>query len=101
MFLTLCSPRSSKLKSSLSRTWSRTTRLTQIPPGSASASRRGAALQPPPARASVAHHPADADPAGFGERFEAGRDIDAVAVDVVGVDDDVAEIDAHAQLDPP
>jgi len=37
MFLTRCSPASSKAKSSLSRTWSRTTRLTQIPPGSAKA----------------------------------------------------------------
>jgi hypothetical protein len=51
----------------LSRTWSRTTRLTQIPPGSAKASRRG--------------------------------DIDAVAVNVLLVDDDVAEIDADAELD--
>ena len=40
MFLTCCSPVSSKVNSSLSRTWSRTTRLTQIPPGSASASKR-------------------------------------------------------------
>src|SRR6202040_3639292 len=42
MFLTRCSPASSNAKSSLSRTWSRTTRLTQIPPGSAKASSRAA-----------------------------------------------------------
>ena len=68
MFLTCCSPKSSKAKSSLSRTWSRTTRLMQIPPGSA-------------------------------KRFEPRGDIDAVAVDVVLVDEDVAEIDADAKLD--
>src|SRR5580692_11527423 len=48
MFLTRCSPASSKPKSSLSRTWSRTTRLTQIPPGSAKASSRAATLTPSP-----------------------------------------------------
>src|SRR5215468_6839467 len=48
MFLTCCSPISSKAKSSLSRIWSRTTRLTQIPPGSASASKRAAMFTPSP-----------------------------------------------------
>ena len=48
MFLTCCSPLSSKAKPSLSRTWSRTTRLTQIPPGVAKASRRAATLTPSP-----------------------------------------------------
>ena len=48
MFLTCCSPMSSKAKSSLSRTWSRTTRLTQIPPGSAKASSRAATFTPSP-----------------------------------------------------
>ena len=33
----------------------------------------------------------DADAAGLGERLQACRDVDAVAVDVVAVDDDVAE----------
>src|SRR5215472_4143538 len=42
MFLTCCSPRSSKEQSSLSRIWSRTTREMQIPLGSASASSRAA-----------------------------------------------------------
>src|SRR6266446_4510810 len=68
MFLTCCSPKSSKPNSTLSRTWSRTTRLTQIPPGSAKC-------------------------------FEPCGDIDAVAVNVVLVNDDVAEIDADAELD--
>ena len=48
MFLTCCSPRSSNAKASLSRTWSRTTRLTQMPPGSARVSRRAAMLTPSP-----------------------------------------------------
>jgi len=48
MFLTCCSPISSKEKASLSRTWSRTTRLTQIPPGSANPSSRAATLTPSP-----------------------------------------------------
>ena len=48
MFLTCCSPRSSKAKATLSRTWSRTTRLTQIPPGSASPSSRAATFTPSP-----------------------------------------------------
>jgi hypothetical protein len=47
----------------------------------------------------VAHDSADADPAGLGQGFEACRDIDAVAVDVAPVPDDVAEIDAHAEPD--
>src|SRR5438105_4092037 len=41
----------------------------------------------------------DADAAGRGETFEACRDIDAVAIDVVRRHDDVAEIDADAELD--
>src|SRR6267143_1677184 len=69
MFLTCCSPLSSKPKSSLSRTWSRTTRL--------------------------------ADPARLGQGFEPCGDIDAVAVDVAPVFDDIAEIDTDAELDPP
>src|SRR5215470_5492134 len=48
MFLTWCSPMSSNEKCSLSRTSSRTMRLTQIPPGSARASRRAAMLTPSP-----------------------------------------------------
>ena len=43
----------------------------------------------------------DADAAGLGEAFEAGGDVDAVAEDVVGLDDDVADIDADAEADAP
>jgi hypothetical protein len=47
----------------------------------------------------VAHNLADADPAGLGKGFEPRGDIDAIAVDVARFDDDVAEIDADAELD--
>ena len=40
-----------------------------------------------------------ANTAGFGQRLEAGGDVDAVAIDVVAFDDDVAEIDADPQHD--
>ena len=40
----------------------------------------------------------DADPARFGQRFQAGGDIDAIAEDVAVFNDDVAEIDAHAEF---
>src|SRR6516165_3989461 len=41
----------------------------------------------------------DANAAGRGEALEARGDIDAVAVNVVRRDDDIAEIDADAKLD--
>jgi hypothetical protein len=41
----------------------------------------------------------DEHPAGIGERFDPGSDVDAVAIEVVALDDHVAEIDADAQLD--
>ena len=41
----------------------------------------------------------DADAAGLREPFEARGDVDAVAIDVVRRHDDVAEIDADAELD--
>jgi hypothetical protein len=47
----------------------------------------------------VAHDPADGDPAGLGQRFEASRNIDAVAVDIASVLYDVAEIDPHPKFD--
>src|SRR5258708_9257650 len=47
----------------------------------------------------VAHGARDADPAGFGERFQASCDIDAVAEDVVVLSDDVAEVDADTKPD--
>jgi len=40
----------------------------------------------------------DANGAGLGERLEPGGDVDAVAKDVVTVDDDIAEIDTNPQL---
>src|SRR5262245_50453182 len=47
----------------------------------------------------VAYHAADADPARLGQSLEPCDDIDAVVVDVAALDDDVAEIDADAELD--
>src|SRR5262249_51950994 len=41
----------------------------------------------------------DADPARLGERLQARSDVDAIAKDVALLDDDVADIDAHAKLD--
>jgi hypothetical protein len=40
----------------------------------------------------------DADGAGLGECLESGGDIDAIAKDVVAVDDDITEIDPDPQL---
>src|SRR4029453_9015918 len=47
----------------------------------------------------IVHDLAYADPAGFGEAFEPCRNVDAIAVNIVAVDDDVAEVDAEAELD--
>jgi hypothetical protein len=47
----------------------------------------------------VAHGARNADAAGFGQRLEPRRDVDAIAVDIVAVDDDVAEIDPDAEID--
>src|SRR5262249_12019998 len=49
----------------------------------------------------VSYHPADADAARFSQGLKARGDIDTVAEDVVVVDDDVAEIDADAEIDAP
>ena len=48
----------------------------------------------------LAHRRGDADAAGLGQGLEARGDVDAVAEDVVALDDHVAEIDADAELDP-
>src|ERR1700739_4598004 len=40
-----------------------------------------------------------AHPAGIGQGLDAGGDVDAVAVEVVALDDHIAEIDANAQFD--
>ena len=47
----------------------------------------------------VVHDAAHTDTARLGERFQTRRYIDAVAIDVVVVEDDVAEIDPDAELD--
>src|SRR6266700_3930639 len=49
----------------------------------------------------VAHRPGNTDAAGLSERFQARRDIDAIAKDVAALGDDVAEIDADAKPDLP
>ncbi len=41
----------------------------------------------------------DTDPVGLGHGFEARRDVDPVAIDVLGLGDHVAEIDADAEDD--
>jgi hypothetical protein len=41
----------------------------------------------------------DADTARLSKSFKPSRDVHAIAVDVVAVDDDVAEVDAHAEFD--
>ena len=40
----------------------------------------------------------DADPIGLGDAFEPGGDVDAVAEDVVTLDEHIAEMDADAPL---
>src|SRR5438552_14416989 len=47
----------------------------------------------------VTNHPAHADPARFGQRFQTRRDIHAVPVDVPLIDDDVAEVNPDTELD--
>jgi hypothetical protein len=42
----------------------------------------------------------DTDATRLGEAFQTGRNIDAIAVDLDAVDDDVAEIDTDAELHP-
>ena len=49
----------------------------------------------------IAHGARDADAARLGKHLEARRDIDAVAENIVVLDDHVAEIDADAELNPP
>ena len=52
-----------------------------------------------PALDALAHHVGDADPAGLGQPLQAGGDVDAVAENIVALDDDVAEVDADAVAD--
>ncbi len=41
------------------------------------------------------------DAAGQSERLNARRDVDAVAEDVLAIDDHIADVDADAELEPP
>ncbi len=41
------------------------------------------------------------DTARWGDAFQAGRDIHSIAVDVVALDDDVAEVHPDPKLQPP
>src|SRR6185369_4144983 len=47
------------------------------------------------------HAARNADPTRFREALQTGRHIHAVAVDVAAVDDDIADINANTELDPP
>ena len=38
----------------------------------------------------------DADTSGFGDGFQSSRNVDAVAIDVITIDNNVAEIDANS-----
>jgi hypothetical protein len=42
----------------------------------------------------------DADAAGIGNPFQARGDVDAIAENIVVIDDDVADVDADAEFDP-
>ena len=46
------------------------------------------------------HSGRNADPAGFGQRFQPRRNIDAVAKDIAIFGDDIADVDANAKFDP-
>lgn len=48
----------------------------------------------------VAHDAADANAAGLGQRLQPRSDVDAVAENIVVVDNDVADVDADAEPDP-
>ena len=47
----------------------------------------------------IPYRPRNNDSAGLGQSFEAGRNIDAIAKDVIGLDNDIAEVDADAEGD--
>jgi len=52
-----------------------------------------------PACRVLLHPRRNADAAGLGQTFEPGRDIDAVAKDVVVLDDNIALVNAGAEVD--
>jgi len=47
----------------------------------------------------IAHGARDANPAGLGQTLQPRGNVDAVAEDILAIDDDVAEIDADAEVD--
>src|SRR5262245_15285681 len=47
----------------------------------------------------VTHYRRTGNAAGLRQRFEPGRQVDAIAVEIVAIDDDVADIDADAEFD--
>src|SRR5262245_54646195 len=47
----------------------------------------------------VTHHRRTGNAAGLRQRFEPGRQVDAIAVEIVAIDDDVADIDADTEFD--
>ena len=49
----------------------------------------------------IAHRARNTDAAGLGQHFQARRHVDAVAKDVVALNDHIAKIDADAKLHPP
>src|SRR6202035_1396759 len=49
----------------------------------------------------IAHRARDTNAAWLGEHFEARRHVDAVAKDVIFLNDNVAQIDADTELYPP
>src|SRR5271169_2343316 len=48
----------------------------------------------------IAHHTTDTDATRFRQRLQPRGDIHAVTKDVVAVNDDVTDVDAHTKLDP-
>src|SRR5262245_45044697 len=49
----------------------------------------------------IAHVAADADPSRLRQGFQARRDVDAVAIDVFVINDDIAHVQTNAKLDTP
>jgi hypothetical protein len=45
----------------------------------------------------VAYRARNANPAGLGERFEPGRDVDTVAKQILALDEDIADMHADAE----
>jgi hypothetical protein len=52
-----------------------------------------------PTRSVLLNAGRNADPTGFGQAFEPSRDIHAITEDVAVLNNDIADVDAHAKLD--